>query len=507
MNENKQYRLGAVLSYALIALNIVISLFFTPYIMEVLGRDQAGLYQVIGNFVSYISVMDFGLGNAIIRYVAKYRAEGKQRKMESFLGMAMSLYLAIGAVVLAAGGVCYAFLPSIFPNFTPENMALAKPMFLLLVFNMTLSLVMNVFPGVLAGFERFVLMRTLSIVRVVLRAIVLLVMLPLGANVLHMVILDTALNLLFTLIQFGYAFVKLKVRIRFFDFDKPLLREITTYSAFIFLNMLMEQMYWKVDSTIIGILYTTTTVTITTIGTMIAEYFMQFSSSLSGLFLPKATQMVVRGASMEELTDMMIRIGRIQLMIIGLLVVGFVSVGHQFLTCWVGDSMGADVDQSYAIATMLILALTIPLFQNTGISIVQAMNRHAFRSVVLVCVAALNVAVSIVLAKLYGPVGAALGTVLSLLIGNVGIINWYYYRMIGLNIPRFFRETLRGILPALVLLGGVGALTFLLPIGGWGTLLVRILLICACYVPLIYCIGMNAGEKETVRKLIRRVRA
>ena len=81
MNENKQYRLGAVLSYALIALNIAISLFFTPYIMEVLGRDQAGLYQVIGNFVSYISVMDFGLGNAIIRYVAKYRAEGKQRKI------------------------------------------------------------------------------------------------------------------------------------------------------------------------------------------------------------------------------------------------------------------------------------------------------------------------------------------------------------------------------------------------------------------------------------------
>ena len=88
-----------------------------------------------------------------------------------------------------------------------------------------------------------------------------------------------------------------------------------------------------------------------------------------------------------------------------------------------------------------------------------------------------------------------------------GIINWYYYKMIGLNIPRFFRETLRGILPALALLGGVGALTFLMPIGGWGTLLVRILLICACYVPLMYCVGMNAEEKKTVQKLLRRVRA
>ena len=507
MNDNRQYRLGAALSYAMIALSIASSLFFTPYMMEVLGRGQAGLYSLIGNFVAYISVMDFGLGNAIIRYVAKYRAEGKQRKMESFLGMAMSLYLAIGVLVLIAGGVCYGFLPSIFPNFTPEDLALARPMFLLLVLNATLSLVMNVFPGVLSGFERFVFMRSLSIARIVLRIVILAVMLALGTNVLQVVILDTSLNVVFTLVQFGYAFWKLKVRIRFFNFDRPLLREITTYSAFIFLNMLMEQMYWKVDSTIIGILYTTTTVTISTIGTMIAEYFMQFSSSLSGLFLPKATQMVVRGATTEELTDMMVRIGRIQLMIIGLLVVGFVSVGHQFLTCWVGDSMGADVNQSYAIATMLILALMVPLFQNTGISIVQAMNRHAFRSVVLVVVAALNVAVSIGLARRYGPVGAAVGTVLSLLIGNVGIINWYYYKMIGLNIPRFFKETLRGILPALLLAGCIGALTFLMPIAGWGTLLMRIAVICAGYAPLMYAIGLNAQEKETVKNLLRRKRA
>ena len=506
MNVNKQYRLGAVLSYVVIALNIASGLFFTPYIMQVLGRDQAGLYQVLGNFVSYISVMDFGLGNAIIRYVSKFRAEGKQRQMEGFLGMAMTLYLAIGAMVLVAGGVCYAFLPDIFPNFTPENMALARPMFLLLVANMTLSLVMNVFPGVLSGYERFVLLRALSLARIALRIVILLVMLPLGANVLHMVILDTSLNAAFALIQFGYAFVKLKVRIRFFDFDRPLLREITTYSAFIFLNMLMEQMYWKVDSTIIGILYTTTIATITTTGTMIAEYFMQFSSSLSGLFLPKATQMVVRGATMEELTDLMIRVGRVQLMIIGLLVVGFLSVGHQFLTCWVGEAMGADVNQCYAIAAMLILALTIPLFQNTGISIVQAMNKHAFRSVVLVAIAALNVGVSIVLARLYGPVGAAAGTVLSLLIGNVCIINWYYDHIIGLNIPRFFRETLRGILPALLLAGAVGALTLFMPTGGWLSLGARVAVICAAYAPLMYFVGMNASERAAVLRLARRLR-
>ena len=155
---------------------------------------------------------------------------------------------------------------------------------------------------------------------------------------------------------------------------------------------------------------------------------------------------------------------------------------------------------------MLILALTIPLFQNTGISIVQAMNKHAFRSVVLVAIAALNVGVSIVLARLYGPVGAAAGTVLSLLIGNVCIINWYYYHIIGLNIPRFFRETLRGILPALLLAGAVGALTLFMPTGGWLSLGARVAVICTAYAPLMYFVGMNAGERAAVLRLARRLR-
>ena len=79
--------------------------------------------------------------------------------------------------------------------------------------------------------------------------------------------------------------------------------------------------------------------------------------------------------------------------------------------------------------------------------------------------------------------------------------------MIGLNIPRFFKETLRGILPALLLAGCIGALTFLMPIAGWGTLLMRIAVICAGYAPLMYAIGLNAQEKETVKNLLRRKRA
>lgn len=507
MNTKKQYRIGAVLSYAMILLNIVISLFYTPFVLRMVGEAQQGIYSTIGAMVGYIGVMDFGLGNAIIRYVAKYRAEGKRRKMESFLGMALTVYLVIGAVVLAVGGVVYALLGNIFTQYTPEMLAIAKPMFGILLLNMTLSLVMNVFPAVLSGFEQFVLMRSLSIGRVILRAVLLPILLLNGGNVLSVAILDTTLSIILTFVQFGYCFFKLHIRIRFTEMDIPLFKEIARYSSFIFLNMLMEQMYWNTDAIIIARFFAPGVVLISTYGTQIAQYFMQFSGALSNLFLPRATQMAVKGATMEEMTDLMIRVGRIQLMVCGIIAIGFTLAGHQFFVCWLGDELGiAEVTQSYIIALMLVWALVIPMFENTGIAIVQALNRHAFRSLVLCGIAVLNVIISIFLAKAYGPIGSAIGTTVSLLIGNVGIINWYYYKKVGLNIPRFFRETLKGILPAMILACALGALTFFMPMDGWMALILRIIVIGVVYVIAMVAIGMNADERQTVLGIIRRKR-
>lgn len=505
MKIKNQYRLGAVLSYGMTLLNIVITLFYTPFILRMVGTQQQGIYNTLGAMVGYIAVMDLGLGNAVIRYVAKYRAEGKTREMHAFLGMVLTIYLIIGAVVLIAGTAVYHNLGSIFPTYTPEMLSLARPIFLLLLLNTTLSLVMNVFPAVLSGYERFVTRNALSIGRVLARAVILPILLLCGGDVLAIAVLDTALSLTLTLLYFGYCVLRLRVRIRLARFDGALFKEIARYSSFIFLNMLMEQMYWNTDAVIIGRFYLPGVVLISTYGTQIAQYFMQFSGALSNLFLPRATQMVVRGESREAMTDMMIRVGRIQLMLCALIVIGFTFVGRQFFTCWLGDELGAQaVGQCYVIALMLVWALLIPMFENTGIAIVQALNKHAFRSLVLCFIAAVNVIVSIFLAQIWGPVGAAVGTAVSLLVGNVGIINWYYWKKVGLNIPRFFAGTLKGLLPAACLTGVVGVLTLLMPQGGWLTLIARAAVIVAAYVPIVYAVGMNEAERGEVQRLIHR---
>ncbi len=503
MTLRQEYRWGAVLSYLTIVLNVIVGLVISPLLVRTLGREQYSLYQLIGSFVTYFGVLDFGLGNAVIRYVAKYRAENDPKRMESFMGMVVMLYVIIGAVIAVAGAFLYLKVEALLPaGSPPEMLSQARAMFLVMVFNMTISMLATAFPSALSGMEKFVFRRALGITRLLLRAIIVAVMLHSGTSALHIMLVDTAFNIVMTIVSLLYAVFAVHVRVRFTGFDRGLLKELFTYSFYIFLNMLMNELYWNVDRLIIGKL-SLYMAAITNISSLIVQYFRDFAGALGGFFLPMATRMVVKEADNEQMTDLMIRVGRLQLMVISLIIVGFGACGQQFLTLWIGDTLGSDVGQTYAITLMLMLALLIPLFQTTGISIVEAMNKHAFRAVVLAAISVGNVVLSIYLARFMGPMGAAIGTVISLVVGNILIVNWYYYKKIGLNIPRFFRDTLHKIGPALLVSAAVACLTVLIPQNGWLTLLVRIALVggvhCACMYK-----AMNHDEKALVGSMLLR---
>ncbi len=147
-----------------------------------------------------------------------------------------------------------------------------------------------------------------------------------------------------------------------------------------------------------------------------------------------------------QLTNIFTKVGRVQFMVLSLIWSGLIFFGQSFINMWAGT----DYNGSYYIALLLIIPVTIPLIQNIGIEIQKAKNMHQFRSIVYLVIAIGNVLLSIPLAKVYGGVGAALGTAISLIIGNGFVMNWYYHVKIGLNMKCFWRQILRFI-PSLIL--------------------------------------------------------
>ena len=74
-----QVKAGAILNYVIIGLNTLLGLLYTPYMLHMLGQNEYGLYSLVASIIAYLTILDFGFGNAIVRYTAKFRAEGKLR--------------------------------------------------------------------------------------------------------------------------------------------------------------------------------------------------------------------------------------------------------------------------------------------------------------------------------------------------------------------------------------------------------------------------------------------
>ena len=82
MNE---VRAGVILSFLTLALTNIVALVLTPYMLRSFGQSEYGLYVLIGTLVSHLSLLDLGLGTAVVRYVAHYRAMKDRRAEENFL--------------------------------------------------------------------------------------------------------------------------------------------------------------------------------------------------------------------------------------------------------------------------------------------------------------------------------------------------------------------------------------------------------------------------------------
>jgi len=483
---------GAALSYVNIFVSNIVNLVFTPFLLTTLGKSEYGLYTLIGAFVGYMAVLDFGLGNTIIRYVAKYRAENDKEGEQGFLSLAFIIYAVLTVLAVIIGLSLIPALPSIFgESLTAAELVTARKMFEILIVNIGLTLFMNAFTSIMSGYEKFVFPRSMAIARGIIRPLTIIVLLLMGYKALAIVVVDTVLNLLLLLINMWFVFYKMKVKIKYRRHNWPFVREILLFSVYVFINMIVDMVYWKLGQLVVGIFYGTASVAIFGLGMSLPIYYMNFSTAISGVFLPRATQMCVDNASGKELTDLLIKTGRIQFMAVGLILSGFILLGKPFVILWAGP----DCIQVYQIALIAMIPLTIPLIQNVGISILQAKNLHAFRSIMYLIIAVLNFGISILLTREIGIIGAVIGTSISLVIGNIIVINIYYRKKIELDIVRFFKEVFHGLLPAMVLSLLLGIVLLYIPVDGWMGLFLKGILFTAMYGTAVWIIGMNSYEK------------
>ena len=341
-----------------------------------------------------------------------------------------------------------------------------------------------------------------NLIRIIATPIVMLVLLNYGYKSIALVILNTVFNLGTLILNYVYCKQKLHIKLKFGKIDIKLLKEIMAYSVWIFLNSIMDKINWNVDQFILGTISGTTVVAIYSVASQLNQMYLNFSTAIAGVMLPKVAKMEEQKATDEEFSQVFIQTGRIQYIVMALIMSGFVLYGQEFINLlWVGS----EYSQSYIIACILMLPLTIPLIQNVGLNIIQAKNQYKFRVIVLFVFAIFNLIVTVFLAKLYGGIGAAIGTSVSIICGQIIFMNIFYYKKTHINIPKFWKNILKMSIPVLVVAFFGVIIKKVWLIDNNLKLVIQILIYTVLYLGIMWKFGTNQYEKELVTKPLNKL--
>ena len=329
-------------------------------------------------------------------------------------------------------------------------------------------------------------------------------MLPLlytGYRSVTMTVINTILNLSCLIINCIYCIKIIKIKFKFDKFNTNLFKEISKYSFYIFLAIIVDKINQNVDKFILGSVVGVTEVAIYTVAAQIHLIYVELSVAINGLLLPKIAMLVEKKETDKKISDLFIQIGRIQYMIMALVTTGFIIFGQEFIKIWAGENY----ENSYWTELIIMLPAIVPLIQNVGINILQAKNMHKFRTVVYFFIAIGNLFISIPLARKFGSIGSAIGTSIACIIGQGIIMNIYYYKKANIDIPRFWKNILKMSIPIVILLIATYITNYILLSTNIVILGSKIMIYLILYTILVWRFTLNDYEKNLIKKPINKI--
>ncbi|MFL9776136.1 oligosaccharide flippase family protein [Vibrio cyclitrophicus] len=489
--------MGVILTYLNIFLNTGVMLAYTPFVLRYLGQEEYGLYSLAMSILTYIALLDFGFGNAIVVFTSKYLVKNEKGKQEKLYSTVLSCYFLISLISAFLMILFYYNIDFVFSkSMTVSEVEVFKKMVIVIAVNIVLSVPGNMFRFILSAYERFVFLNSINIIRTLSIPLLIAISIYFDHSVVTMITIVTIINLTSILILIIYYFLNIKIQIKLFKFDFKIFVEASKFSIFVFIATIVDQVNWNFGQLIIGSYLGTKEIAVYSIAILFSTTFIMLSSAVSRVLLPKISKMVTAGSSNADLTNEMTKIGRLQAYIIFLVLFGFAIFGDSFIYFWAGEEYA----DAYKLTLIIMVPLSIPLIQNLGLAILKAKNKFRFRAMAALIMSILTIILSLILIDKYGYWGVAISISITFAILN-GIIMNIYYWYIGLDILSFWKQIMKVFFPmSCVFIGAYGLKEFLKMEDLFELVLSAFVFSMSIFIS-AYVFSMNTYEKNIMNRL------
>lgn len=401
-------------SFAVLA---AVNLFLSPYIVHQLGNTVYGLWAVVGSSMGYLGLLDLGVRGAVTRYMARYAAQEEFEAANRLASSAFALFTVTSIIALVTTAGLAVALPALF-DIPPNELGVARLAVICGGGVVAATLISGVFGGTLAALHRFTVLGAIDIGLEGLRVVSVLVALGEGGGLFALAMIQLSLSVvrLVTYLALSKRVLP-SLRIRFALANRETIRLIVSFSGYSTLIYASSMLSFGSDSIVIGALLPLSAVTFFAIGANLTEYTRAVLSGISQPLAPLVSAADAIGAP-QQVARMLGRSVRLGTLVIVPILITFAIRGPTFIGLWMGPSYSAVSGQVLRVLTLA--AFFAASYQMVTVSMV-GVNRHRKIVPIFVGEALVNLCLSLLLARPFGVVGVAIGTMLP----RVVVAVWY----------------------------------------------------------------------------------
>lgn len=501
MARINQLKASVIITYLNMLISFIIPFIYTPVMLEILGQKEYGVYSLANSVISYLSLLNLGMGQAIIKYISFYRAKKDNEKINGALSLFVVLYLILAVLVIIIGIIIYFGAASWFAKGLSINeIDTLKSLIIVMTISTAISLVSSVFSATTTAFEKYIYRKIIETISTILAPVLNIVILLLGYKSIGLAVMGLAMSICLCVLYMVYDFCILKVRIKYKNIPFNMLKEVFEFSIFVFISSLVDMLYWSTDKVLIGALVGSTGVAIYNVGGTFTNIYQNIAGAIGNVFGPRVNRFVALGENDDTYSELLIRIGRIQYYLVALVLSGYIVFGKQFIHFWAGDGYM----QAYYIAILTMVPLAVPLIQNIALTTAVAKNKHRFRAVIYLVIAIVNVVSTYFVIPIYGIIGAAICTCISYLIGNGLIMNFYYYKVLNFKISLFWKNIIHiSKVPILMMIICYFIFSRVIVIHSLKQFILYVMIYSIVYFILLWKFSMNEYEKDLISEMVK----
>lgn len=440
--------------YLAYLIDAALGLVMLPFNLSHLGLAAYGLWMLTSSFTVYFDMLDLGYGGALVRFVARYRAQRDARALNEVLSTFSLVYTGIGALAYLFV-IVIALNLNLMSKLTPTQIETSRTLLLIIGANVAARFAFGWYGGVIVGFQRYHLNNLTSIVSSVAVAAANVAVLLSGYGIVELVAATTIVRILSLFVYRSNAYRTFPgLSIKWTSFRRERFREVSGFSVYMLLLDVAYKVNYSIDTIVVGAFLGAPAVALWAPAQRLTDLALRLSNQLGDALFP-----IVVDCDTSQRTARLRRVflqgTRLSLATVLPITGGLAVVAQPLMAAW----LGARFESTAILVQILAFVVIVRVGAATASIVLKGAGMHRRLTLLITLMGLGNFALSVALVGSIGLTGVAVGTAVPVPLIALGVLFPTACRRVGVGFVEVMRYSVwPAVWPAAISLTGLALL-------------------------------------------------